>query len=114
MPKGFHPTPQQRIGILESEESLFPVRLRKRGVMYDSFASNPDVQGYPLEEISVPTLIINARDDGLSAFQNAARAAERIPGAELLAIDHGGHMLLGSEGLILREVARFLAGSRVG
>jgi pimeloyl-ACP methyl ester carboxylesterase len=25
MPKGFHPTPQQRIGILESEESLFPI-----------------------------------------------------------------------------------------
>jgi pimeloyl-ACP methyl ester carboxylesterase len=44
----------------------------------------------------------------------AARAAERIPGAELLAIDQGGHMLLGSEDLIGQEVARFLAGSRVG
>jgi 2-hydroxy-6-oxonona-2,4-dienedioate hydrolase len=72
------------------------------------------VQGYRLEEISVPTLIINARDDSLSAFQNAAHAAERIPGAELLAIDQGGHMLLGSEDLIVREVARFLAGSRGG
>ena len=72
------------------------------------------VRGAPLEEISVPTLIINARDDGLSAFQNAARAAERIPGAELLAIDQGGHMLLGSEALIGQEVTRFLANSRVG
>jgi pimeloyl-ACP methyl ester carboxylesterase len=114
MPKGFHPTPQQRIGILESEESLFPIHPRKRGVMYDSFVSNPDVQGYPLEEIGVPTLIINARDDGLSAFQNAVRAAERIPGAELLAIDQGGHMLVGSETLIGQEVARFLVASRVG
>jgi pimeloyl-ACP methyl ester carboxylesterase len=114
MPKGFRPTPEQRIGILESEESLFPMHPRKRGVMYDSFVSNPDVQGYPLEEISVPTLIINARDDGLSAFQNAVRAAERIPGAELLAIDQGGHMLLGSETLIGQEVARFLVASRVG
>jgi pimeloyl-ACP methyl ester carboxylesterase len=114
MPKGFHPTPQQRIGILEREESLFPIHPRKRGVMYDSFVSNPDVQGYPLDEIGVPTLIINARDDGLAAFQNAVRAAERIPGAELLAIDHGGHMLVGSETLIGQEVARFLAGSRVG
>jgi 2-hydroxy-6-oxonona-2,4-dienedioate hydrolase len=59
-------------------------------------------------------LIVNARDDGLSAFENAVSAVERIPGAELLAIEGGGHMLLGSEGLILREVARFLAGSRVG
>ena len=114
MPKGFAPTPEQWTGILESEESLFPIRPRKHGLLFDQYVSNPDVQGYPLEQISVPTLIVNARDDGLSAFENAASAAERIPGAELLAIDHGGHMLLGSEGLIVREVARFLAGSRVG
>ena len=113
-PKGFRLTPEQRTGILESEESLFPIRPRKQGVLYDNYISTPDVQGYPLEEISVPTLIINARDDSLSAFQNAARAAERIPGAELLAIDQGGHMLLGSEDLIGQEVTRFLAGSRVG
>jgi pimeloyl-ACP methyl ester carboxylesterase len=83
-------------------------------VLYDNYISTPDVQGYPHEQLSVPTLIVNARDDGLSAFENAASAAERIPGAELLAIDQGGHMLLGSEGLIVREVARFLTGSRVG
>jgi pimeloyl-ACP methyl ester carboxylesterase len=113
-PKGFRLTPEQRTGILESEESLFPIRPRKQGAIFDLYVSNPDVQGYPLEEISVPALIINARDDGLSVFQNAARAAERIPGAELLAIDQGGHMLLGSEDLIGQEVTRFLAGSRVG
>ena len=83
-------------------------------MLYDNYISTPDVQGYPQEQLSVPTLIVNARDDGLSAFENAASAAERLPGAELLAIDQGGHMLLGSEGLIVREVARFLTGSRVG
>ena len=114
MPKGFAPTPEQWTAILESEESLFPIRPRKQGTLYDAYVSNPDVQGYPLEELSVPTLLIHAKDDGLAAFQNATRAAERIPGAELLAIDHGGHMLLGSDGLIVREVARFLTGSRVG
>jgi pimeloyl-ACP methyl ester carboxylesterase len=113
-PKGFQPTPEQWTAIVESEESLFPVRPRKQGVLYDAYISNPDVQGYPLEQLSVPTLLIHARDDGMAAFQNAASAAERIPGAELLAIERGGHMLLGSEGLIVREVARFLAGSRVG
>jgi pimeloyl-ACP methyl ester carboxylesterase len=114
MPKGFRPTPEQWTGILESEESLFPLAPRKHGLMFDQYVSNPDVQGYPLEQLRVPTLIVNARDDGLSAFENAASAAERIPGAELLAIERGGHMLLGSEGLIMREVARFLTGSRVG
>jgi pimeloyl-ACP methyl ester carboxylesterase len=86
MPKGFQPTPEQWTVIVESEESLFPIRPRKQGTLYDAYVSNPDVQGYPLEELSVPTLLIHAKDDGLAAFQNAARAAQRIPGAELLAI----------------------------
>jgi pimeloyl-ACP methyl ester carboxylesterase len=80
MPKGFQPTPDQWTAIVESEESLFPIRPRKRGALYDAYVSNPDVQGYPLEELSVPTLLIHARDDGLAAFQNAVGAAERIPG----------------------------------
>jgi len=35
--------------------------------------------------ISVPTPIINTKDDGLAAFENAARAAERIPRASVRA-----------------------------
>jgi pimeloyl-ACP methyl ester carboxylesterase len=114
MPKGFRPTAEEQRTILAAQGSLFPLPPRKQGVLFDLYVSNPDVQGYPLEEIGVPTLIVNARDDGLSAFENAARAAERIPGAELLAIEQGGHMLLGSEALVTNEVTRFLAGSRVG
>ena len=62
----------------------------------------------------MPTLLIHAKDDGLAAFQNAARAAERIPRAQLLAIDHGGHLLIGSQQRIRQQVASFLAASRVG
>jgi pimeloyl-ACP methyl ester carboxylesterase len=114
MPKGFRPTPEEQRTMLASQESLFPIPPRKQGVLFDLYVSNPDVQGYPLEEISVPTLIVNARDDALSAFQNAARAAQRIPGARLLVIEHGGHLLLGSQGRVGQEVARFLASNRVG
>ena len=39
MPKGFRPTPDQRAVILESEESLFPIRPRKQGVLYDNYIS---------------------------------------------------------------------------
>jgi pimeloyl-ACP methyl ester carboxylesterase len=80
MPKGFRPTPEQWTAIVKSEESLFPLAPRKHGLLFDQYVSNPDVQSYPLEQLSVPTLIVNARDDGLSAFENAASAAERIPG----------------------------------
>jgi pimeloyl-ACP methyl ester carboxylesterase len=104
MPKAFRPTREQWPSIVEIQESLFPIRPRKAGGLFDMYVSNPDVQGYPLEEIAVPTLVINAKDDGLSAFENAARAAERIPGSKLVAIERGGHLLLGAEGHIRREI----------
>jgi pimeloyl-ACP methyl ester carboxylesterase len=44
------------------------------------------VQSYPLEEISVPTLIINARDDAMSAYANADLAAPRIRDSRLASI----------------------------
>ncbi|HEV8419896.1 MAG TPA: alpha/beta hydrolase [Actinomycetota bacterium] len=108
MPKGLRPTPDQRQRMVEVEESFFPIRPRKAGVLFDLYVSNPDVQGYPLEEIAVPTLIINAKDDGLSAFENAARAAERILDSRLIAVERGGHLLLGSERLIQKEIAALM------
>jgi pimeloyl-ACP methyl ester carboxylesterase len=108
MPKTFRPTPDQRQRMVEVEESFFPIRPRKAGVLFDLYVSNPDVQGYPLEDIAVPTLIINARDDGLSAFGNAARAAERIPGSKLIPVERGAHLLLGSERLIQGEIAALM------
>jgi len=105
MPRGFRPTPNERQQIMEVEESLLPVRPRKAGALFDTYVSNPDVQAYPLEDIGAPTLIINAKDDGLSAFENAARAATRIRSSKLIAVERGGHLLLGSERLIQREVS---------
>ena len=107
MPKGFHPPPQERARLEQTMDSLFPIHPRKRGVLFDMYVSTPDVQTYPLEEISVPTLIINAKDDGLSAFGNAAQASRRIARSTLVAIDRGGHLLLGSEGRIKEEIAAF-------
>jgi pimeloyl-ACP methyl ester carboxylesterase len=107
MPKGFRPTPEERRRIEQIAESFFPIRPRKRGVLFDLYVSNPDVQTYPLEEISVRTLIINARDDGLSAYENALRASGRVRRAKLVAVDRGGHLLLGSETRIREEIAAF-------
>ena len=107
MPKGFHPAPEERERIEQTMDSLFPIHPRKRGVLFDLYVSNPDVQTYPLQEISVPALIINAKDDGLSAFDNAARASTRIARSKLMVIDRGGHLLLGSETQIQGEIAAF-------
>jgi pimeloyl-ACP methyl ester carboxylesterase len=108
MPKDLRPTAEERARIVQTIDSFFPINPRKRGVFYDLYVSNPDVQNYPLEAISVPTLIINSRDDGLSAFENADRASGRVPSSKLVTADRGGHLLLGSENRIQEEIAAVL------
>ncbi len=47
-----------------------------------------------LAQISVPALVVTARDDQLMPPWFAAEAAAGIAGAELVVLDAGGHMLL--------------------
>jgi pimeloyl-ACP methyl ester carboxylesterase len=104
VPAGLRLTAEQRIAVADAEESLFPVAPRKEGMLFDLYVSNPAVQDATLELITAPTTIINARDDPLSAFDNAARAADRIPGCRLVVVPTGGHLLLGSESVVRDEV----------
>ena len=106
----FRPVGSQREEIQDTWTSLFPIAPRKRGVLHDLYVSNPDVQSYPLEEISVPTLIINARDDAMSAYANADLAAPRIRDSRLVSFDHGGHLLLGHDEAVRGCVAEFIKG----
>ena len=109
VPKGFELTPQHEADIAETMETILPVNPRADGVLFDMYVSNPDINtGYPLEEIAVPVLIINAIDDPLALYDNARAMAERIPGAKLVTIESGGHMLLGHEERVRSEIGEFL------
>jgi pimeloyl-ACP methyl ester carboxylesterase len=103
--KSLRLTPEQWATVRQTEASFLPVRPRKKGVLFDIYVSNPAVQHVPLEKIQVPTVVINAKDDPLSAFDNAARAAQRIPGAKIVTAATGGHLLLGNEQRVREEVA---------
>lgn len=115
VPKGFELTPEYEADVAEVMRTILPVSPRADGAVFDMFVSNPDVNtpepsGYPLEEIRVPVLIVNAVDDPLTLYANAEAAAQRIPGAKLVAIEDGGHMLLGHEEQVRSEIVSFLAG----
>lgn len=50
---------------------------------------------YPLEKITVPTLIVHGTEDSMVPYeQHAAPLAARIPGAELMKIDGGEHVAI--------------------
>ena len=109
VPKGFELTPEHEADVAEVMKTILPVNPRSDGAIFDMFVSNPDINtGYPLEEITVPVLIINAVDDPLALYENAQSMAERIPDARLVTIKSGGHMLLGHEERIRSEIVAFL------
>ena len=114
VPDGFDLTPEYEAEVAEVMRTILPVNPRSDGAVFDMFVSNPDINagypgGYPLEEIAVPVLIINAVDDPLTLYRNAQSAAERTPGSKLVTIENGGHMLLGHEERVRSEIASFLA-----
>lgn len=99
-----HLTPQQRILANDVIDGMNPVSLRAAGVRFDNQAAMPNAR---IAAIRAPTLIVHAKDDTLQQFRNAEFAATTIPGAELLAFERGGHLVLAVEQPAIR--ARVLA-----
>jgi len=66
---------------------------------------------YPLEQIRVPTLVVHGLIDPLLPFeQHGKQLAERIPGAELLAVEGGEHVTIFTHRELVRaRVMRFLS-----
>jgi pimeloyl-ACP methyl ester carboxylesterase len=92
-------------------DSFFPIKPREDGIDFDAFVSNAAVNEYRLEAIDVPTLIVHAKDDPLVSYESAELAAGRIPGARLLSLETGGHLLLGQTEAVRQGLASFLSPS---
>lgn len=108
IPKGFPLTEPDKTQVRAIIDSIFPVRDRSTGVIFDAYVGNSDVDTYPLEAINAPTLIVHSRDDTLASFEPAESAAARIPHAQLLAHDTGGHLQLGRADQTRHAVQVFL------
>jgi pimeloyl-ACP methyl ester carboxylesterase len=109
VPDGFELTPEYEADVAAVMKTILPVKPRSDGALFDMYVSNLDINnGYSLEEITVPVLIVNAVDDPLTLYKNAQSAAERIPGSRLVTIEDGGHMMLGHEERIRSEIVAFL------
>jgi pimeloyl-ACP methyl ester carboxylesterase len=99
-------TPQQQRLATQLIEGMNPVSPRAAGAAFDNRASMPNQR---IAAIRAPTLVLHARDDSLQLFRNAEYAGRTIPGARVVAFDHGGHLLLAVEQAAIRqEVARHI------
>ncbi|ATD70743.1 MULTISPECIES: alpha/beta fold hydrolase [Gordonia] len=108
VPPGFPRSADERRVAEEISESIFPVAWRRRGAVFDAYVADPEIGTYDLEAIEAPTLIVHAADDPLASYGAARDAASRIPGARLLGLDSGGHLLLGQRDRVKEVIADFV------
>ena len=65
---------------------------------------------YPLERITVPTLVVHGTSDSFVPFAQARALACRVPGAEMLTIEGGEHVSIYTHRAQVRAtIDRFLS-----
>jgi pimeloyl-ACP methyl ester carboxylesterase len=96
----------ERARVLRIVDSVQPLSLRFPGINVDSA---PPADEPPLGRIAAPTLIASARDDLFNTLPAAERAARRIPSAELIVHESGGHLMVGRAESLRAAVRAFLA-----
>lgn len=90
-------------------DGFMPASKRVAGVGNEGASVDPEMV-YRLDSIEAPILVIHARDDRLNPFAVAEVIAERVPNARLIALDDGGHLLLGHHAEVRRLARNFLSG----
>jgi pimeloyl-ACP methyl ester carboxylesterase len=87
--------------------TIFPVEPRRSGIVND-FLQLYKLAIFPTGQISIPTLIIHAKDDSLVSIKQARFSNEIIPKAKFVELHNGGHLLLGQRERVRAEVEQFL------
>jgi len=100
-------TAVERNRVLQVLQHIQPVSRRAAGLMVDATLTTGPAS-FDFEHISVPTLIVTTRNDGYRTLEGASVAARRIPGARLVVYPDGGHLWVGHQEALWRELRRFL------
>ena len=98
-------TRAQKDSISNFLNTMHPISLRQKGISNDLIDRTHD---YPLENITVPTLVIHAVDDPLVPFTHGEYTAAKIPHVRLIPL-RGGHLLIGENAKIRSAVTNFLS-----
>lgn len=89
-------------------DNILPVSVRAEGLRSDT-AAGKHLAAAPLESLSVPTLIVSARDDRYGTYASAEYTASRIPGAKFMGFDQGGHTWVGHDDEVMTAIVQVLA-----
>jgi 2-hydroxy-6-oxonona-2,4-dienedioate hydrolase len=102
-------SPAQRDSIFRFFRSILPTSLRKQGMDFDRADR---VLNLPIQEIKAPVLAIHSLDDNIVPYANAQYIKEKIPHAQVLTFEKGGHLFIGQFSRIKQGIAEFLQKER--
>lgn len=107
-PELYNAAPEaDRARVDEIIDAVAPLSLRLPGILNDGAVV--DALGpYPLADLTVPVLMLCARDDLLTDCGEAERAGRAVPGVDVAILPSGGHLLLGRWNEARDILARFL------
>ena len=92
--------------------SMLPVNERKDGVVLDASVTNLDMarnyDDYNIEDLQVPTLAFQAKDDKLIVYSDTEKAVKRIPNCTFISFENGGHLMEGHGEEIKSAVSKFI------
>jgi len=89
-------------------DEIMPVARRSRGMLNDAqLAGNP--ARVEFSKITVPTLVISVEDDRFGTAATARDIAAAVPHSQLVSYPRGGHIWIGHDDDLWREVSRFVS-----
>jgi len=112
VPRSYRLSQEDKDKIAQVMRDILPGHPRVQGIMFDMFVTNTDPhrhnKEYALEDISIPVLIINAKDDPAANYEDACAMRDRIRNSRFVGVEEGGHLLLGTGDLVKTEILNFL------
>jgi 2-hydroxy-6-oxonona-2,4-dienedioate hydrolase len=103
-------SPPERARVNAMADGILPVSRRAAGLRDDTRLGKR-LGPYALESIRAPTLVVSARDDGFGTYAGAQYTASRIPGAQFIGFDVGGHLLVGHDETVRAAILKLLGAS---
>jgi pimeloyl-ACP methyl ester carboxylesterase len=100
------PAEEQR-RVQQMLDLILPISQRRNGLLNEAKVI-PSLQRYELENIKVPTLAISCADDLFGTYDGARYTADHIGDARFVGYPNGGHLWVGHQQEITKEITQFL------
>ncbi len=91
--------------------TLLPVKPRREGIKIDETITNIDMDinfdSYPIETITIPILVVHAKDDPMARYENVEIFIERMQ-PQTAIFEDGGHLITGHDEEVSQVIIAFI------